>query len=310
MPARALNSILARLIGSAAAFLVVVALSFLLMRLAPGGPFDSERPLDPHVAQNLRRVYKLDLPLPEQFWLYLKSLARGDFGPSLHWRDFSVGELLAHALPISLRLGAQALALALLIGGALGVAGALRGRVGAFCVAAVALAGVALPAFVVGPLLQLGFGLRLRWLPVGGWEDGAWRNQVLPTLTLALPQIAIVARLMQAGMRDALAEPYVRTLRAFGLPRLHILARAARAGALPTLSYLGLAAASLLTGSVAVETIFGVPGMGRYFVEGALGRDYPLVMGTVVVVAAMVIAFNLLVDLAYMRLDPRIGAAR
>ncbi len=287
------------------------------MRLAPGGPFDAERPLDPQAAAALRRVYKLDLPPAEQLWLYFKSLMHGDFGPSLHWRGFSVNELLAHALPISLRLGAEAMLLALGLGGALGLFGARAGRglsarLGAFAVAAVGVVGFAAPAFVIAPLLQLVFGLRLGLLPVGGWTDGgagpvSWRNQVLPAATLALPQIAIVARLTQAGLRDAFDEPYVRTLRAFGLPRAHIALRALRAAILPTLSYLGLAAAGLLTGSVAVETVFGIPGMGRYFVEGALGRDYPLVMGTVVVVAALVIFFNLLVDLAYGWLDPRVA---
>ncbi|ACK50363.1 binding-protein-dependent transport systems inner membrane component [Methylocella silvestris BL2] len=308
MPQRALSRILA----AAATLFIVIALSFFLMRLAPGGPFDSERPLDPKIAENLRRIYRLDLPLWRQFLFYLQSLAQGDFGPSLHWRDFSVNELFAHALPISMRLGAEALIVAMLVGGALGIIGAspsaeLRQKLGAFAVDAAALIGVILPAFVIAPLMQLLFGLTWRILPVGGWEDGAWRNQILPVATLALPQIAIVARLMQTSLRDVLAEPHIRTLRAFGLPPRHIYAHALRAAILPTLSYLGLAAANLLTGSVIVETIFGIPGMGRYFVDGALGRDYTLVMGTVVVVAALVIAFNLLVDLAYAWLDPRVA---
>ncbi len=155
-------------------------------------------------------------------------------------------------------------------------------------------------------MLQLCFGLTLRALPVGGWDGGAWRNQVLPVATLALPQIAIVARLIQAGLRDVLATPHIRTLRAFGLPAWHIQAHALRAAVLPAFSYLGLAAANVLTGSVVVETIFGIPGMGRYFVDGALGRDYTLVMGTVVVVAILVVVFNLVVDLAYAGLDPRV----
>jgi oligopeptide transport system permease protein len=309
-----LRRALSRVSGALATLFIVIALAFFLMRLAPGGPFDSARPLDPAIAQNLRHIYRLDLPLAQQFLVYLQSLARGDFGPSFHWRDFSVNELFAHALPISMRLGAEAMIAALLIGGALGIAGASSGgwraKLGARAVDVAALIGVVLPPFVVAPLLQLFFGLTLHALPVGGWNDGAWQNQLLPVATLALPQIAVIARLMQAALRDALAEPHIRTLRAFGLPARHIYAHALRAAILPTLSYLGLAAANILTGSVIVETIFGIPGMGRYFVDGALGRDYTLVMGTVVVVAALVIFFNLIVDLIYSWLDPRVADAR
>ncbi|WP_026606703.1 ABC transporter permease subunit [Methylocapsa acidiphila] len=302
-----LRLIVARLIGAVPTLFLIVAAAFFLLRLAPGGPFDAERALDPDVAQNLRRIYRLDRPLAEQFWLYLVSLIEGDFGPSLHWRDFSVNELFAKALPVSAALGAEALLAALLIGVALGLAGAGRETgLGARLVDGAAFFGVVLPAFVVAPLLQLGFGLTLHVLPVGGWEGGAWRNQILPVFTLALPQIAIVARLMQEGLRDALALPHIRTLRAFGLPAWHIQAHALRAAVLPALSYLGLAAANVLTGSVVVETIFGIPGMGRYFVDGALGRDYTLVMGTVVIVAALVVFFNLMVDIGYAWLDPRV----
>jgi oligopeptide transport system permease protein len=305
---------LSRIFASLATLFIVIALAFFLMRLAPGGPFDAERPLDPEIAKNLRHVYRLDLPLGRQFLVYLQSLARGDFGPSLHWRDFSVNELFAHALPISMRLGAEAMIAALAIGGALGIVGAAarpgwRANLGGFAVDVAAFIGVLLPPFVIAPLLQLFFGLTLHALPVGGWNDGAWKNQILPAATLALPQIAIIARLMQASLRDALKEPHMRTLRAFGLPPWRITAHAIRAAILPVVSYLGLAAANVLTGSVVVETIFGIPGMGRYFVDGALGRDYTLVMGTVVVVAALVIFFNLLVDLTYAWLDPRIADA-
>jgi oligopeptide transport system permease protein len=286
---------------------IIIALAFFLMRLAPGGPFDSERALDPEIAENLRRIYKLDLPLPEQFWFYLRSLAHGDFGPSLHWRDFTVNELFAMALPISVALGTKAMLVGIVIGTAIGVSGTLgTGVVGTRVVNGAALFGIVLPVFVVAPLLQLIFGLKLHLLPVGGWNDGAWQNQVLPVVTLALPQIAIVARLMQAALIDALAMPHIRTLRAFGMPWSHIHIHALRAAFPPVVSYLGLAAANVLTGSVIVETIFGIPGMGRYFVDGALGRDYTLVMGTVVVVAAAVLLFNLIVDLVLTWLDPRV----
>ncbi len=296
-----------RLATALPTFLIIVTLAFFLMRLAPGGPFDAERALDPETAKNLRRIYRLDLPLIDQFWLYLQSLARGDLGPSLHWRDFSVAELFAKALPISASLGAKAMLAAILIGTALGLAGAMgKGRAAPFFVEGFAISGLALPVFVTAPLLQLFFGLMLHSLPVGGWNDGAWQYQILPVTALALPQIAITARLMQVSFKEALAARHVLTLRAFGMPRWHIIMHALRAASPPVISYLGLAAANVLTGSVVVETIFGIPGMGRYFVEAALGRDYPLVMGTVVVVAAAVLFFNLLVDLALAWLDPRV----
>ncbi|MDQ6868020.1 MAG: ABC transporter permease subunit [Pseudomonadota bacterium] len=298
---------LARVATAVPTLFIIIALSFFLMRLAPGGPFDTERALGPEIAINLRRIYRLDLPLVQQFWFYLQNLAHGDLGPSLHWRDFSVNELFAKALPVSAMLGAQAMLVAIFVGTALGLAGAIsESGLGVRVVDGAAMLGIILPVFVVAPLLQLGFGLTLHALPVGGWNDGAWQNQVLPVITLALPQIAIVARLMQAALRDALAMPHIRTLRAFGMPGYHIYIHALRAAFAPVVSYLGLAAANVLTGSVVVETIFGIPGMGRYFVDGALGRDYTLVMGTVIVVAAAVLLFNLIVDLILAWLDPRV----
>ncbi|SFK19800.1 ABC transporter permease [Methylocapsa palsarum] len=298
---------LSRAAAAAPVLFIIVLLTFLLMRLAPGGPFDAERTLDPQIEANLRRIYRLDLPLTQQFWLYLVHLVQGDFGPSFHWRDFSVNELLAKALPISMRLGAEAMIIALTVGSALGIAGASSPRgIGARLVDGVALFGLAIPPLVVAPLLQLGFGLGLHALPVGGWNGGAWRNQVLPAMTLALPLTAAVARLTQAALSDVLSMPHIRTLRGFGFPSWRIYAHALRSALLPVLSYLGLAAANILTGSIIIETIFGIPGMGRYFIDGALGRDYTLVMATVIIVAALVLLFNLLVDLTYAWLDPRV----
>jgi oligopeptide transport system permease protein len=303
-----LRHVVLRIAAAVPTLFVIILLAFFLMRLAPGGPFDSERAVDPSTLENLRRIYRLDVPLPQQFGLYLWSLINGDFGPSFHWRDFSVNDLFAHALPTSLRLGAEALAVALVLGIGFGLfAATRRGAIAARLIDAFALLAIAVPSFVVAPLLQLLFGLTFKLLPVGGFDAADWKTQVLPATTLALPQIAAIARLTESALRDVLGAPHVRTLRAFGLPARTIHLRALRAALLPVLSYLGPAAANLLTGSVVVETVFGIPGLGRYFVTAALGRDYPLVMGTVIVVAVLVILFNLIIDLLYAWIDPRIA---
>lgn len=299
--------LLRRILVAIPTLLVVVTLAFFLVRLAPGGPFDLERPLDPAAMASLKRAYGLDRPLPDQFLTYLGALLRGDLGPSFSARDFSVRELLARGLPVSMTIGALALALALAIGATLGTLAAINQRTAAdHAVIGLGTLGLAVPSFVVAPLLQIAFGLGLGWLPVGGWNAGAIRNLVLPVTALALPQIAVIARLTRSAMIEVLRADHIRTLRALGLPRRVVLAHALRGAALPVVSYLGPAAAALLTGSVVIETIFGLPGLGRYFVEGALNRDYPLVMGTVILVAIFVLAFNLLVDVTYALVDPRV----
>ena len=296
-----------RLLSLIPTLFIVVTLSFFLMRLAPGGPFDLERPLDPKVMDNLRRIYALDAPLFTQYLTYMAHLAQGDLGPSFYWRDFSVNELFARALPVSMRLGASALALALIVGTGVGGLAALRqNRVSDHAMMSVAALGVTTPLFVIAPLMQLVFGLWLGWLPQGGWNDGALANSVLPVATLALPQAAIVARLTRAAMIEALRAPHMRTLRAYGLPRRVLLLHALRGAAAPVVSWLGPAAASLLTGSIVVEQVFGLPGVGRYFVEGALNRDYTLVLGTVVIVSVLVLLFNLAADIIYGLIDPRV----
>ncbi len=299
--------ILRRLILVPPTLLAVVTIAFVLMRAAPGGPFDLERPLDPAAMENLKRVFRLDEPLWRQYLDYLAALAHGDLGPSYGWRDYSVGELLAKALPISFSLGAAAMVLALIVGAAAGVIAAeQRGSALDRLLTAAASLGLVAPNFVLAPLAQLVFGLWLGWLPVGGWNEGALANRVLPVLILAAPQVAAIARLARAAMIEALASSASRTMRAYGLKRRTILARAFRAALLPLTSYLGPAAAALTTGSVVVETIFGIPGVGRYFVEAALNRDYTLAMGVAIVVATTIILFNLIVDVAYMLIDPRV----
>ena len=286
---------------------IIVTLAFFLIRIAPGGPFDLERPLEAAVMENLKRIYQLDQPLAVQYWLYLKSLLRGDLGPSFIMRDFSVAELFAKGLPVSIQLGLWALGMALVIGVTLGVVAAFRqNRAPDYAVTGIATFGITVPTFVVAPALQIVFGLMLGALPVAGWNDGAWRNLILPVATLMLPQIAVIARLTRAAMIEALRANHIRTLRAQGLSAGTIAVHALRGALLPVVSYLGPAAAALLTGSVVIEKIFGLPGVGRYFVDGALNRDYTLVMGTVVMIAIFVMAFNLIVDIAYAFLDPRV----
>jgi oligopeptide transport system permease protein len=287
---------------------VIVTVAFFLIRVAPGGPFNQERGLSPEIRANLEAQFGLGDPLWLQYLNYLNNLVHGNFGPSYNLPDFTVGELFATGLPISIQLGGTALILAIVFGGALGVVAALnQNRAGDYAVIATATAGSTIPTFVIAPLLQLFLGLTLRVLPVGGWGDGALANKVMPILTLALPQIAIVARLMRGSMIEALRSHHIRTARAMGLPTFAVVVRHAMRGALlPIVSYAGPAAAALLTGSIVVETIFQIPGVGRYFVDAALNRDYTLVMGTVVVIAVFTIVFNLIVDLLYAAVDPRV----
>jgi oligopeptide transport system permease protein len=302
-----LSFIFRRFLSAIPTLFIIVTISFFLIRLAPGGPFDLERPLEAKVMENLNRIYQLDKPLIQQYWLYLSAVMHGDFGPSFILRDFSVAELFARGLPVSMVLGSLALSLAVLVGGTLGTIAAMRQNSTIdYLVTGMGALGLTIPNFVVAPILQLVLGLALAWLPVAGWAEGSPRNLVMPVIVLALPQIAVIARMTRAAMIENLRSNHIRTLRSLGLPTRTIVAHALRGAALPVVSYLGPAAAALLTGSVVVETIFGLPGIGRYFVEGALNRDYTLVMGTVVVVAVFVLIFNLVVDILYAFIDPRI----
>ena len=294
-----------RLVGAVPTLLAIVALAFFMMRLAPGGPFDQERVLPKAIEANLRQAYRLDDPLLTQFGRYLGDLLRGDFGPSFKYQDFTVTELIWGGLPASLTLGLSAMAIASLAGVAIGLGAALRrnSRLD-HVVMATAMTGIVVPNFVVAPLLTLLFGIYLGLLPVGGWRGPL--NAVLPIITLALPQIATIARLARASAIETLNQPFVRTARAKGLPERRVMTRhVLKPALLPVLSYLGPATAGILTGSVVVEQIFGIPGVGRYFVQGALNRDYTLVMGVVVLYATLIILFNLAVDLLYRVLDPK-----
>jgi len=298
---------------------VIITAAFFMMRIAPGGPFDSQRHLPPEIERNIEAAYDLDKPLYQQYFLYIDRLAHGDLGPSFKTRDFTVTQLIADGLPVSLHLGLSAMIAAIILGIGLGTVAALNqnGLIDYLTMSA-AMVGITIPTFVTAPILTLIFGVygvRLFGydisLPVGGWNGGALANMILPVTVLALPQVAVIARLVRGSMIEVLRSNYIRTARAKGLPdSLVVLRHALRAALLPLVSYLGPAIADILTGSLVVEEIFGIPGIGRYFVQGALNRDYTLVMGVVICYAALIILLNLLADLLYAVLDPRVRYAK
>jgi oligopeptide transport system permease protein len=297
-----------RILTSIPTLLVIVTVAFFMMRIAPGGPFDRERALPPEIEKNVLAAYDLDQPLILQYRDYLLGVLQGDFGPSFKYRDFTVAELLWTGFPASLKVGGIAILLAIAVGITLGTLAALRQNSGFdHAVMATAMTGITIPNFVMAPLLTLVFGVHLGLLPVAGWNGGAPQNLVLPVIALALPQIAYIARLTRGSMIEVLHANYVRTARAKGLRERIVVVRHALKGALlPVVSYLGPATAQVVTGSVVIETIFGIPGIGRYFIQGALNRDYTLVMGTVIVFAVLIILLNLIVDLLYGLLDPKV----
>jgi oligopeptide transport system permease protein len=297
-----------RLLGAIPTLLILVALAFFMIRVAPGGPFDSEKVLLPEIEANLRAAYHLDEPLYQQFGRYLGGLLQGDFGPSFQYRDYDVTELIMAGFPVSLRLGGFAMIFALLVGVTAGSIAALRQNTRTdYTVMSVSMTGISIPNFVMAPMLILFFAVYLGWLPAGGLGDGSPRNLVLPVIALALPQIAYISRLTRGSMIEILRSNFIRTARAQGLPERTILIRhALKPALLPVVSYLGPATAAIITGSVVIEQIFSLPGLGRFFVQGALNRDYTLVMGVVVFYGVLIILFNLLVDLAYAWLDPKV----
>lgn len=299
---------LRRFIGAWPTLLVLMTLAFFMMRAAPGGPFDTEKTLPAEIQANLDKKYHLDEPLIQQYGRYLLDLAQGDFGPSFQYKDYSVNELIAQGFPVSLRLGGTAIILAFFIGGLLGTIAALRQNTATdYTVMAAAMTGISIPNFVLAPLLILLFAVHLQWLPAGGWNDGAFVNTILPIIALTLPYVAYISRLMRSSMIEVLRSNPIRTARAKGLPeRTIILRHALKPALLPVISFLGPATAGIITGSVVIEQIFGIPGIGRYFVQGALNRDYTLVMGVVVFYGVLIIAFNFIVDVVYALLDPKI----
>lgn len=299
---------LRRLLSTIPVLFVALTVCFFILRLAPGGPFDEERSLPDEIRANLEAHYHLDKPLVQQYALYLGGVLRGDLGPSFVTEDFTVAELIGLGLPYTLILGGLAFAVAVLFGILSGtIAGIHQNRSGDYVTSLVVLIGLVVPNFLIAPLMQLLFGIRLNWLPVGGWGDGSIHYLTLPVVVLALAHIARISRLMRGSLIETMNADFIRTARAKGIGEVAVVLRhALKPSLIPVVSYLGPAAGYLLTGSLVVESIFGLPGIGKYFINAALNRDYGMVLGTVILYMVLIIVLNLMVDLAYALLDPKV----
>jgi oligopeptide transport system permease protein len=302
-----LSYILRRLLWAIPTLVLLITLAFFLMRIAPGGPFDSEKNLPPQIEANLNARYHLDEPLIQQYFRYLGQIIKGDLGPSFQYRDWTVNELIAEGFPVSLTVGGLAMVLAFVVGCSIGIVAALRQNTAVdYGTMGFAMLGISIPNFVVAPLLILLLAVYAGWFPAGGWE---WNlsHMILPVVTLAMPMIAYIARLMRGSMIEVLHSNFIRTARAKGLSEATVIRRhALKPALLPVISFMGPATAGLITGSVVIEKIFSIQGIGSYFVQGAMNRDYTLVMGVVIFYGALIIFFNFLVDLIYAWLNPRV----
>ncbi len=299
--------VVSRLLGLVPTLLMLITIAFFMIRVAPGGPFDSEKVLPAEIRANLDAKYHLDEPLLQQYFRYLGQIAVLDFGPSFQYKDWTVNELIARGFPVSLTIGGLAMLLAFVLGTLVGIIAALRQNSAIdYSAMGVAMLGISIPNFVVAPLLVLLLAVYLGWLPAGGWE-WSYRYMLLPVITLALPVIAYIARLTRGSMIEVLHSNYIRTARAKGLPqRVVVLRHALKPALLPVISFMGPATASLITGSVVIERIYSIPGLGSYFVQGALNRDYTLVMGVVIFYGVVIILLNFIVDMLYAWLNPKI----
>lgn len=296
-----------RLLQAVPVILAVITVTFFLVRAAPGGPFDSEKAVIPEVKAALEAQYRLDLPLGQQYLAYLADLAQGELGPSFKYPGRSVNELIAAGLPATAELGAYALLVAVFFGGIAGVIASLKPNTAQdYIPMSVAMIGICMPTFLLGPLLVLGFGIHLEWLPVAGWGDMPG-DKILPSITLGAAYAAYIARLSRAGMLEILSQDYIRTARAKGLPEWQVVTRhALRGGLIPVVAFLGPAFAGLLAGSFVVETIFQIPGLGRFYVQAAFNRDYTMILGTTVFLSTLIVLFNLLSDVLAAWLNPRL----
>jgi oligopeptide transport system permease protein len=303
--------IIRRLLSLIPTMFVIVTLSFFMMRFAPGGPFSSEKKVPEQVLQNLMKKYHMDEPLMQQYFRYLGDVLRGDFGPSFRYRDSTVNQLIAQSMPNSMMLGAIALTMAVMAGIIIGIISAIKqNRWQDYAAMSVAVIGISVPLFVIGPVLQLVFGLKLRWLPISGWitsRDGL-KTLILPALTLSFPYFAYIARISRASILEVLRSDYVRTARAKGLSERVVIGKhVIKGGLLPVVSYLGPAFSGIIIGSLVVESVFAIPGVGRVFVQSAINRDYTLIMGEVIVYSLILVSMNFIVDIVYGFLDPRIS---
>tara|TARA_B100001250_G_scaffold414443_1_gene452877 strand:+ start:664 stop:1590 length:927 start_codon:yes stop_codon:yes gene_type:complete len=288
--------------------IIIIAFVFFLMRLAPGGPFTNERALPPEIEQKVNQAYDLDKPIIHQFGIYLSKTLKGDLGPSYKYKDFTVNELIASGFPVSITLGLSAIILSLFLGCLLGIIAAIKKNTAIdYAVMGVSLVGICVPSFVLAPILSLIFGLYLGLLPISGWGNGNIYNLILPVISLSLPQIAIISRMMRASTIETLNSDFIKTARSKGLSKTRIIRKhVIRASILPVIDYLAPATAGLMTGSIIIEQIFGLPGIGRYFVVGALQRDYTLVSGVMILYASLLMFLILISDILRALLDPRV----
>lgn len=295
-----------RLLTMIPVFFAVVTVVFFMIRFAPGGPFDQERKVPPEILENLNKKYHLDEPLPQQFLRYLGDLVRLDLGPSFKHSNMTVNEIIGEAFPVSLELGLLALFWAVAIGMTSGALAALKPNSFLdYGPMSLSIFGICLPTFVIGPLAILLFGLWLQWLPVAGWET--WQDRILPSLTLGFAYAAYISRLTRGGLLEIRSQDFIRTAKAKGLPEHKILLKhSLRGGLLPVISFMGPALAGLLSGALVTETIFNIPGLGRFFIQSALNRDYTVVMGTALLYFTLIFLSNFLVDVVYVVLDPRV----
>jgi oligopeptide transport system permease protein len=299
---------LRRVLAAIPTVLVVITVCYLLLHATPGGPFDTDRKVSAAVLANLQAKYHLDLPLWQQYLLYLKGLAQGDLGASFRYADWSVNDLVASALPVSLAIGGTAMLLAAVIGVTLGIVAALRqNSVVDYFVMLLGNVGSAVPSFVLGPVMIIVFAILLKWLPAGGWHDFELRFMVLPIALLTIINVSTIGRVMRGSLIEVMHSNFIRTARAKGLPtRVVVMRHALKPALLPVVSLLGPLAISSITSALVTETVFSLPGLGKLIVNGAGNRDYTLVLGLVVLITMLTVTLNLLVDLAYAWLDPKI----
>jgi len=296
-----------RLAGLIPTLLIMITVAFFLMRVAPGGPFDSEKLLPPDIEANLNARYHMDEPLLQQYFRYLSQVAVLDFGPSIQYKDWTVNELIGQGMRVSLTIGLAAMVLAFVFGTLLGITAALRKNTRVdYSLMGVAMLGISVPNFVIAPVLILLLAVYAGWLPAGGWDWGI-ASMVLPVVTLSLPVTAYIARLTRGSMIEVMHSNFIRSARAKGLPESLVIRRhALRPALLPVISFLGPATAGMISGSVVIERVFSIPGLGSYFVQGALNRDYTLVMGVVIFYGVLIITLNFIVDMIYAWLDPKV----